>query len=178
MPVRIGINGFGRIGRNIMRAALGYTNLDFVAVNDLTSAKTLAHLLKYDSVLGNLHARVEAKNDGISVDGDEFKVLSLRDPAQLPWKELGVDVVFESTGLFTNRDDAAKHLIAGARKVVITAPASVNVSGGAVSLRFDGRQTHAIGNLQASTGNQADMYRVEVNGGACTVTMDANAPSE
>ena len=92
MSVRVGINGFGRIGRNIMRAALGDKSIDFVAVNDLTSAHTLAHLLKYDSVLGNLHARVEAKEDSISVDGDEFKVLSLRDPAQLPWKDLAVDV--------------------------------------------------------------------------------------
>ena len=123
MPVRVGINGFGRIGRNIMRAALGDKNIDFVAVNDLTSAHTLAHLLKYDSVLGNLHAKVEAKEDTIAVDGDQFKVLQLRDPAQLPWKDLGVDVVFESTGLFTNRDAAAKHLAAGAKKVVITAPA-------------------------------------------------------
>ena len=123
MPVRVGINGFGRIGRNIMRAALGDKNIDFVAVNDLTSAHTLAHLLKYDSVLGNLHARVEAKSDAISVDGDEFKVLSVRDPAQLPWNDLGVDVVFESTGLFTKRDDAAKHVTAGAKRVVITAPA-------------------------------------------------------
>src|ERR1700682_5127734 len=103
MPVRVGINGFGRIGRNIMRAALGDKNIDFVAVNDLTNAATLAHLLKYDSVLGNLHAKVEAKTDVISVDGDEFKVLSLRDSAHLPWKNLGVDVVFESTGLFPQR---------------------------------------------------------------------------
>src|SRR5436190_22911733 len=123
MAVRIGINGFGRIGRNIMRAALGDKNIDFVAVNDLTSAHTLAHLLKYDSVLGNLHARVEATKDTISVDGDEFKVLSHRDPAELPWKELGVDVVFESTGLFTERAAAAKHIAAGAKRVVITAPA-------------------------------------------------------
>ena len=101
MAVRVGINGFGRIGRNIMRAALGDRNIDFVAVNDLTNATTLAHLLKHDSVLGNLTPKVEAKGDGISVDGDEFKVLSMRDPAQLPWKDLGVDVVFESTGLFT-----------------------------------------------------------------------------
>ena len=113
MAVKVGINGFGRIGRNIMRAALGDKNIDFVAVNDLTSAATLAHLLKYDSVLGNLHAKVEARKDAISVDGDEFKVLSMRDPAQLPWKDLGVDIVFESTGLFTNRDDAAKHIAAG-----------------------------------------------------------------
>src|SRR5213079_2809947 len=89
MPVRVGINGFGRIGRNIMRAALGDKNIDFVAVNDLTSAHTLAHLLKYDSVLGNLHAKVEAEADAISVDGDQFKVLSMKDPTQLPWKELG-----------------------------------------------------------------------------------------
>src|SRR5919199_6052885 len=123
MPVRVGINGFGRIGRNIMRAALGDREIDFVAVNDLTNAHTLAHLLKYDSVLGNLHAKVEAGQDSISVDGDEFKMLSMRDPAQLPWKDLGVDVVFESTGLFTNRDAAAKHLAAGAKRVVITAPA-------------------------------------------------------
>src|SRR5947209_15980877 len=108
MAVKVGINGFGRIGRNIMRAALADKNIDFVAVNDITSAHTLAHLLKYDSVLGNLHARVEAKADGISVDGDDFKVLSKRDPAELPWKDLGVDIVFESTGLFTNRDAAAK----------------------------------------------------------------------
>src|SRR5438046_8654801 len=123
MPVRVGINGFGRIGRNIMRAALADKNVDFVAVNDLTSAKTLAHLLKYDSVLGNLHAKVETSADGITVDGDAFKVLSMRDPAQLPWKDLGVDAVFESTGLFTQRDEAAKHVAAGAKKVVITAPA-------------------------------------------------------
>jgi glyceraldehyde 3-phosphate dehydrogenase len=123
MAVRVGINGFGRIGRNIMRAALGDKNIDFVAVNDLTNAATLAHLLKYDSVLGNLHSKVETSGDGISVDGDVFKVLSMRDPAQLPWKDLGVDIVFESTGLFTNRDDAAKHITAGAKKVVITAPA-------------------------------------------------------
>src|SRR5258708_8843746 len=123
MSVRVGINGFGRIGRNIMRAALADKNIDFVAVNDLTSAHTLAHLLKYDSVLGNLQAQVDANKDTISVGGDEFKVLSMRDPAQLPWKELGVDVVFECTGLFTNRDDAAKHITAGAKRVVITAPA-------------------------------------------------------
>src|SRR3954465_2980998 len=123
MAGKVGINGFGRIGRNIMRAAMADKNIDFVAVNDLTNAPTLAHLLKYDSVLGNLHAKVEARGDSIAVDGDEFKVLSLRDPAQLPWKELGVDVVFESTGLFTDRDAAAKHIAAGAKRVIITAPA-------------------------------------------------------
>src|SRR3954466_10220520 len=98
MAVKVGINGFGRIGRNIMRAALGDKNIDFVAVNDLTNAATLAHLLKYDSVLGNLDATVKADDDGISVDGATFKVLSVKDPAELPWKDLGVDVVFEGTG--------------------------------------------------------------------------------
>src|ERR671913_1701915 len=124
MAVKVGINGFGRIGRNIMRAALNDKNIDFVAVNDLTDAATLAHLLKYDSVLGNLDRRIEARTDSISVDGDEFKVLATKDPAQLPWKDLGVDVVFESTGKFTKHDDAAKHLAAGAKKVIITAPAT------------------------------------------------------
>ena len=98
MAVRVGINGFGRIGRNIMRAAMGHSDIDFVAVNDLTNAATLAHLLKYDSVLGNLDADVKASGDGITVNGDAFKVLSVKDPAQLPWKDLGVDVVFEGTG--------------------------------------------------------------------------------
>src|SRR3989442_32114 len=123
MAVKVGINGFGRIGRNIMRAAMGNSDIDFVAVNDLTNAATLAHLLKYDSVLGNLEADVKASGDGITVDGEEFKVLSVRDPSQLPWKDLGVDIVFESTGLFTDREPAAKHLTAGAKKVIITAPA-------------------------------------------------------
>src|SRR6187551_3851953 len=123
MAVKVGINGFGRIGRNIMRAAMKDKDIDFVAVNDLTNAATLAHLLKYDSVIGNLDADVKATADGISVNGDLFKVLAVKDPAQLPWKDLGVDVVFESTGLFTERDAAAKHIPAGAKKVVITAPA-------------------------------------------------------
>jgi glyceraldehyde 3-phosphate dehydrogenase len=163
MSVRIGINGFGRIGRNIMRAALGDTNLDFVAVNDLTSAKTLAHLLKYDSVLGNLHARVEAKSDGISVDGDEFKVLSLRDPAQLPWKSLGVDVVFESTGLFANRDDAAKHVTAGAKKVIITAPAKgpdITVVLGVNDETYDPQKHQIISNASCTTNCLAPIAKV------------------
>ena len=154
MPVRVGINGFGRIGRNIMRAALGDANIDFVAVNDLTSAHTLAHLLKYDSVLGNLRARVEATKDTISVDGDQFKVLSVRDPAQLPWKDLGVDVVFESTGLFTNRDDAAKHVTAGAKKVVITAPAKgpdVTIVLGVNDEKYDPAAHQIISNASCTT---------------------------
>ncbi|MGI8671682.1 MAG: type I glyceraldehyde-3-phosphate dehydrogenase [Luteitalea sp.] len=124
MGVKVGINGFGRIGRNIMRAALGSGQLDFVAVNDLTDTKTLAHLLKYDSILGNLDAEVQSGDDWISVDGDKFQVLAQRDPAQLPWGDLGVEVVFEGTGLFTKRDDAAKHLTGGAKRVIITAPAT------------------------------------------------------
>ena len=163
MAVRVGINGFGRIGRNIMRAALGDKNIDFVAVNDLTNAKTLAHLLKYDSVLGNLHAKVEATADGISVDGDTFKVLSMRDPAQLPWKDLGVDVVFESTGLFTNRDDAAKHLTAGAKRVVITAPAKspdFSVVLGVNEAKYDPAKHHIISNASCTTNCLAPLAKV------------------
>jgi len=163
MPVRVGINGFGRIGRNIMRAALGDKNIDFVAVNDLTSAHTLAHLLKYDSVLGNLHAKVEAGADSISVDGDGFKVLSLRDPAQLPWKDLGVDVVFESTGLFTNREGAAKHIDAGAKKVVITAPAKgqdLSLVLGVNEDKYDPAKHHIISNASCTTNCLAPLAKV------------------
>jgi glyceraldehyde 3-phosphate dehydrogenase len=159
----VGINGFGRIGRNIMRAALGDKNIDFVAVNDLTSAHTLAHLLKYDSVLGNLHAKVEAGADSISVDGDAFKVLSLRDPAQLPWKDLGVDVVFESTGLFTNREGAAKHIDAGAKKVVITAPAKgqdLSLVLGVNEDKYDPAKHHIISNASCTTNCLAPLAKV------------------
>jgi len=163
MPVRVGINGFGRIGRNIMRAALGDKNIDFVAVNDLTSAHTLAHLLKYDSVLGNLHAKVEARQDSISVDGDEFKVLSKRDPAELPWKALGVDVVFESTGLFTDRSAAAKHIAAGAKKVVITAPAKgpdLTVVMGVNEDKYDAGKHHILSNASCTTNCLAPVAKV------------------
>jgi glyceraldehyde 3-phosphate dehydrogenase len=163
MAVKVGINGFGRIGRNIMRAALGDKNIDFVAVNDLTSAHTLAHLLKYDSVLGNLHATVEAKSDAIAVDGDEFKVLSMRDPAQLPWKDLGVEVVFESTGLFTNRDAAAKHLQAGAKKVIITAPAKgpdFSVVLGVNEDKYDPSTHQIISNASCTTNCLAPLAKV------------------
>src|SRR6185295_19272715 len=163
MAVKVGINGFGRIGRNIMRAALGDKNIDFVAVNDLTSAHTLAHLLKYDSVLGNLHSRVEAKSDSIAVDGDQFKVLSMRDPAQLPWKDLGVDVVFESTGLFTKREDAAKHLAAGAKKVVITAPAKgpdITLVLGVNDEKYDPQKHQVISNASCTTNCLAPVAKV------------------
>jgi glyceraldehyde 3-phosphate dehydrogenase len=163
MPVRVGINGFGRIGRNIMRAALGDRQIDFVAVNDLTSARTLAHLLKYDSVLGNLQARVEARGDCIAVNGEEFKVLSVRDPAQLPWKDLGVDVVFESTGLFTKREDAAKHLAAGAKKVVITAPAKgpdITIVIGVNDDRYDPWKHQIISNASCTTNCLAPLAKI------------------
>jgi glyceraldehyde 3-phosphate dehydrogenase len=124
MAVKVGINGFGRIGRNLFRAAhAAGADLDFVAVNDITDTGTLAHLLKYDSILGRFPGEVEAGEGSIVVDGKELKVLSERDPAALPWGDLGADVVIESTGLFTGRDDAAKHLAAGAKKVIISAPA-------------------------------------------------------
>jgi glyceraldehyde 3-phosphate dehydrogenase len=163
MAVRVGINGFGRIGRNIMRAALGDRNIDFVAVNDLTNAATLAHLLKYDSVLGNLDAKVEATADGIAVNGDAFKVLSMRDPAQLPWKDLGVDVVFESTGLFTKREDAAKHLTAGAKRVVITAPAKspdITVVLGVNEEKYDPAKHQIISNASCTTNCLAPLAKV------------------
>src|SRR5437870_6469197 len=163
MAVKVGINGFGRIGRNIMRAALGDKNIDFVAVNDLTSAHTLAHLLKYDSVLGNLRATVEAGQETIAVDGDRFKVLSVRDPAQLPWKDLGVDVVFESTGLFTDRDAAAKHLAAGAKKVVITAPAKkpdLTLVLGVNDDQYDPAKHQIISNASCTTNCLAPLAKV------------------
>ena len=163
MAVKVGINGFGRIGRNIMRAALGKKDFDFVAVNDLTNAATLAHLLKYDSVLGNLKAKVEVQGDGIAVDGDQFKVLSMKDPAQLPWKDLGVDVVFESTGLFTDRDAAAKHIAAGAKRVVITAPAKkpdITVVMGVNHDKYDPAKHQIISNASCTTNCLAPVAKV------------------
>ena len=163
MAVKVGINGFGRIGRNIMRAALGDRSIDFVAVNDLTNAATLAHLLKYDSVLGNLQSKVEAGDGSISVDGDQFKVLSVKDPAQLPWKDLGVDVVFESTGLFTDRDSAAKHLTAGAKRVIITAPAKspdVSVVLGVNTDMYDPAKHKIISNASCTTNCLAPLAKV------------------
>jgi glyceraldehyde 3-phosphate dehydrogenase len=163
MAVKVGINGFGRIGRNIMRAAMGSRDIDFVAVNDLTNAATLAHLLKYDSVLGNLQSDVKATSDGITVDGREFKVLSAKDPAQLPWKDLGVDVVFESTGLFTDRDAAAKHLTAGAKRVVITAPAKkpdITVVLGVNDDLYDPSKHQIVSNASCTTNCLAPLAKV------------------
>ena len=163
MAVKVGINGFGRIGRNIMRAALGSSDIDFVAVNDLTNAATLAHLLKYDSVLGNLDADVKAGSESISVAGEEFKVLSVKDPAQLPWKDLGVEVVFEGTGLFTSRDAASKHLAAGAKKVIITAPAKgpdITVVLGVNEDTYDPRAHHIVSNASCTTNCLAPVAKV------------------
>jgi glyceraldehyde 3-phosphate dehydrogenase len=163
MAIKVGINGFGRIGRNIMRASLGSKDLDFVAVNDLTNAATLAHLLKYDSILGNLKSKISADGDKISVDGDTFQVLSVKDPAQLPWKDLGVDVVFESTGLFTDRDSAAKHIAAGAKKVIITAPAKkpdFSVVLGVNEEKYDPKSHHIISNASCTTNCLAPLAKV------------------
>jgi len=146
-----------------MRAALEARDLDFVAVNDLTNAATLAHLLKYDSILGNLKATIKADGDTITVDGDDFKVLSVKDPAQLPWKDLGVDVVFESTGLFTDRDAAAKHLAAGAKKVIITAPAKkpdFSVVLGVNEEKYDPKTHHIISNASCTTNCLAPLAKV------------------
>ena len=163
MAVKIGINGFGRIGRNIMRAAMDDSSIDIVAVNDLTNAATLAHLLKYDSILGNLNADIKAGADSITVNKDEFKVLSVKDPAQLPWKVLGVDVVFESTGIFTGREGAGKHIEAGAKKVVITAPAKgpdLTVVMGVNEDKYDAGKHHIISNASCTTNCLAPVAKV------------------
>jgi glyceraldehyde 3-phosphate dehydrogenase len=163
MAIKVGINGFGRIGRNILRAALAHHDVDIVAVNDITDAKTLAHLLKYDSVLGNLSVPVSAAGDTIKVGSDQFKVLATRDPGELPWKALGVDIVFESTGKFTKRDDAAKHLAAGARKVIITAPATgpdVTLVIGVNDGDYDGAKHHIISNASCTTNCIAPLAKV------------------
>ncbi len=163
MAIKVGINGFGRIGRNIMRAALAHHDVDIVAVNDITDAATLAHLLKYDSVLGNLSVPVSATGDTIKVGSDQFKVLASKDPGQLPWKDLGVDIVFESTGKFTKRDDAAKHLAAGARKVIITAPATgpdVTLVLGVNDGDYDSSKHHIISNASCTTNCLAPLAKV------------------
>ena len=163
MAIKVGINGFGRIGRNIMRAALAHHDVDIVAVNDITDAATLAHLLKYDSVLGNLTVPVSATADTIKVGSDQFRVLAIKDPAQLPWKDLGVDIVFESTGKFTKREDAAKHIAAGARKVIVTAPATgpdVTLVIGVNDSAYDGGKHHIISNASCTTNCVAPLAKV------------------
>jgi glyceraldehyde 3-phosphate dehydrogenase len=161
--MKVGINGFGRIGRCALRAGLAEAGLEFVAVNDLTDAKTLGHLLKYDSVHGRLDERVEVVDKAIRVGSCELKVLAERDPAKLPWKELGVDIVIESTGLFTKRADAAKHLAAGAKKVIISAPATepdVTVALGVNESSYDAAKHHVISNASCTTNCLAPVAKV------------------
>ena len=164
MSVRVGINGFGRIGRNFFRAAKGLgKDWDFVAVNDITDAPTLAHLLKYDSVLGRFDGEVGTDEDGITVDGDLLKVLAVRDPAELPWKELGAQIVIESTGLFTDRERADKHIEAGAEKVIISAPAKgedLTVVLGVNGDAYDPSQHNVISNASCTTNCVVPMAKV------------------
>ncbi len=163
MSIRIGINGFGRIGRNIMRAAMTRPDIEVVAVNDLTSADMLAYLLKYDSVMGNLTATVEASKGEIRVDGRSFKVVSHRDPADLPWSDLGVDIVLESTGLFANREAASKHFTGGAKRVIVTAPAKgpdVTVVLGVNADLYDPTKHKLISNASCTTNCLAPVAKV------------------
>ena len=165
MAVRVGINGFGRIGRNVFRAAQeAGADIEWVAANDLTDAATLAHLLKYDSILGRYPGTVEAGQDSITVDGKQLKVLAEKDPAQLPWSDLGADVVIESTGLFTDREGASKHLAQGAKKVVISAPAKEPDVTVALGVNFDqayDRDAHQIvSNASCTTNCLAPVARV------------------
>jgi len=154
MATKVGINGFGRIGRNIMRAALGATDIDFVAVNDLTNATTLAHLLKYDSILGRFPAEVSVTDGGIKVGDKTLQILAEKDPAQLPWKDLGVDVVVESTGFFTDATAAKAHIDGGAKKVIISAPAKnedVTIVMGVNHKQYDADAHHIISNASCTT---------------------------
>ena len=154
MAIKVGINGFGRIGRNVLRASLKRGDIDFVAVNDITDTKTLAHLLKYDSVLGNLDAEIKAGDKTISVNGDEFQVFTERDPGKIDWASVGAEIVIESTGLFTKRDDAAKHLHDTVKKVIITAPAKnedVTVVLGVNEKAYNAKEHHVISNASCTT---------------------------
>jgi glyceraldehyde 3-phosphate dehydrogenase len=165
MAVRVGINGFGRIGRNVFRAAHSSdADVEIVAVNDITDSRTLGHLLKYDSVFGNFPGEVTAGEDALTVDGREVKVLAERDPAELPWGDLGVDVVIESTGFFTKRDDAAKHLEAGAQKVIISAPATEPDATVVLGVNFDDvyepDNHHVISNASCTTNCLAPVAKV------------------
>jgi glyceraldehyde 3-phosphate dehydrogenase len=163
MAIKVGINGFGRIGRNVLRASLQDKNLDFVAVNDLTDPKTLAHLLKYDSILGNLPNHITAGADCIAVDGKTIKVFKEKDPAALPWEAVGAQVVIESTGRFTNAEDAKKHLRGPVKKVIISAPAKnedVTVVLGVNERAYNAAQHHIISNASCTTNCLAPIVRV------------------
>jgi glyceraldehyde 3-phosphate dehydrogenase len=165
MAIRVGINGFGRIGRQVVRAAMqqGVADLDFVAVNDLTDTETLAHLFKYDSVHGQYDGEVSHDADGITIDGDRIRILAERDPAKLPWKELGVDIVLESTGRFTKAEDARKHIAGGAQKVIISAPATdedITIVMGVNSDKYDPASHHIISNASCTTNCLVPMVKV------------------
>jgi glyceraldehyde 3-phosphate dehydrogenase len=163
MSVKVAINGFGRIGRNVLRAAQNSTEFEIVAINDLTSPQTLAHLLKYDSIHGILAADVAAVTDGIRVGGKSIKVFSERDPAALPWKELGVGIVIESTGFFTNGKDAGKHILAGARKIIISAPGKevdLTVCMGVNDELYDATKHHIVSNASCTTNCLAPVAKV------------------
>jgi len=165
MAIRVGINGFGRIGRNVVRAAkaMGVNDLDFVAVNDITDTKTLAHLLTYDSVHGKFPGTVSTDKDGLAVDGDAMQVLAEKDPAKLPWKDLGVDVVLESTGRFTDRDQAALHLAGGAKKVIISAPAKkedITIVYGVNHEKYDAAKHQVISNASCTTNCLVPVVKV------------------
>ncbi len=163
MGIRVGINGFGRIGRNVFRSAFAAGDIDFVAINDLTDAATLAHLLKYDSVHGRFPHDVQAKDDAIVVDGKEVKVLAERNPGDLPWGDLGVDYVIESTGFFTQGDKAAAHIEAGAKKVIISAPAKnedITVVMGVNHEKYDPAKHHVISNASCTTNCLAPVAKV------------------
>jgi glyceraldehyde 3-phosphate dehydrogenase len=163
MSIKVGINGFGRIGRNVLRASLQDKDIDFVAVNDITDANTLAHLLKYDSVHGVLKEDITVSDDSIEVAGRKIKVLSVKNPADLPWKDLGVDIVIESTGLFRDKESASKHLSAGARKVVITAPAKgedITIVLGVNEKEYNDEKHHVISNASCTTNCLAPVVKV------------------
>ncbi len=163
MGIKVGINGFGRIGRNIVRAALGDPDLEFVAVNDITDSKTLAHLLKYDSVHGVLDTEVAAEDGAVVLGGKRIRVLKERDPAKLPWADLGVKVVLESTGLFTDGDKAAAHLQAGAKKVIISAPAKgadLTICYGVNHAAYKADKHHVVSNASCTTNCLAPLAKV------------------
>ncbi len=163
MAIKVGINGFGRIGRNIMRTALGDADFDFVAVNDLTDTKTLAHLLKYDSVMGNLEQEISADGDTINVNGESFKVFSEKDPSLIPWEEVGAEIVIESTGRFTKAEDAAKHLRGSVKKVIISAPAKgedVTIVLGVNEEMYDAEKHNIISNASCTTNCLAPVAKV------------------
>jgi glyceraldehyde 3-phosphate dehydrogenase len=163
MAIKVGINGFGRIGRNVLRTALSDSNLEFVAVNDLTDPKTLAHLLKYDSILGNLPHKITAGADSISIDGKTIKVFAEKDPAKLPWESVGAQVVIESTGRFTDANDAKKHLRGPVKKVIISAPAKnedITLVLGVNHEKYDASKHHIISNASCTTNCLAPIAKV------------------